>query len=158
MTQLGVIGIDEVNIVELSQISESDIIRSDLETKEQLLAHLGSPLHQIFRIKVHFIGVDPRLELRNNADLNTAEINDINKKLDKMDRSNKDGHWTARVLEIINENPATLSGELAQILGLDKAKFKSMVRRLKGLGLTESLDVGYKLSPRGQAFVRSLNK
>jgi hypothetical protein len=29
------------------------------------------------------------------------------------------------------------------------------VRQLKGLGLTISLDVGYRLSPRGKAFLKS---
>jgi hypothetical protein len=31
--------------------------------------------------------------------------------------------------------------------------FKRDVRRLKELGLTESLEVGYRLSPRGRAFL-----
>jgi hypothetical protein len=30
------------------------------------------------------------------------------------------------------------------------------VRQLKGLGLTISLDVGYRLSPRGRAYLQSL--
>ena len=34
---------------------------------------------------------------------------------------------------------------------MEKARFKSHVRKLKGLGLTESLKVGYRLSPRGEA-------
>ena len=34
-----------------------------------------------------------------------------------------------------------------------RASFKADVRRLKELGLTESLAVGYRLSPRGRAFV-----
>ena len=34
---------------------------------------------------------------------------------------------------------------------MEKLKFKQDVRRLKELGLTESLDIGYQLSPRGEA-------
>ena len=30
--------------------------------------------------------------------------------------------------------------------------FKRNVRKLKELGLTESLEVGYRLSPRGEAY------
>jgi hypothetical protein len=33
--------------------------------------------------------------------------------------------------------------------------FKLNVRKLKELGLTESLDIGYRLSPRGEAVMRS---
>lgn len=34
--------------------------------------------------------------------------------------------------------------------------FKARVRRLKELGLTESLEVGYRLSPRGRAYFSAL--
>ena len=43
--------------------------------------------------------------------------------------------------------------DIALALGVEKLKFKSNVRRLKALGLTESLEVGYRLSPRGQAWL-----
>jgi hypothetical protein len=33
---------------------------------------------------------------------------------------------------------------------MDAAPFKRRVRALKELGLTESLEIGYRLSPRGQ--------
>ena len=36
-------------------------------------------------------------------------------------------------------------------VGRDTLAFKANVRKLKGLGLTESLAVGYRLSPRGVA-------
>jgi hypothetical protein len=35
----------------------------------------------------------------------------------------------------------------------DLVVFKRRVRRLKELGLTESLPVGYRLSPRGRSFL-----
>jgi hypothetical protein len=46
--------------------------------------------------------------------------------------------------------PATYSGLLANYLGISQAEFKPWVRKLKALGLTESLEVGYRLSPRGE--------
>ena len=48
---------------------------------------------------------------------------------------------------------ATGVGEVAAELGRDTASFKRDVRKLKELGLTESLDIGYRLSPRGEAVV-----
>ena len=36
---------------------------------------------------------------------------------------------------------------------MERDPFKIRVRRLKDLGLTESLDVGYRISPRGAAAV-----
>ena len=41
--------------------------------------------------------------------------------------------------------------DLAAQVGRETADFKKDVRKLKELGLTESLDIGYRLSPRGQA-------
>jgi predicted transcriptional regulator len=41
-------------------------------------------------------------------------------------------------------------------LEVDKVRFKANVRKLKALGLTESLEVGYRLSPRGEAVLRKL--
>ena len=36
---------------------------------------------------------------------------------------------------------------------MERLAFKSDVRKLKALGLTESLGTGYRLSPRGQAWL-----
>ena len=43
--------------------------------------------------------------------------------------------------------------DLAASLGRERLSFKADVRKLKALGLTESLEVGYRLSPRGRAFL-----
>jgi hypothetical protein len=40
-------------------------------------------------------------------------------------------------------------------MGRERLAFKADVRRLKDLGLTESLPVGYRLSPRGRALIDS---
>jgi hypothetical protein len=41
-------------------------------------------------------------------------------------------------------------------VGREKHPFKLDVRKLKELGLTESLEVGYRLSPRGRAVMEGL--
>ena len=46
--------------------------------------------------------------------------------------------------------------ELAADLGVERPAFKLNVRKLKGLGLTESLGTGYRLSPRGEALLDPL--
>lgn len=42
------------------------------------------------------------------------------------------------------------------LMGQEKLHFKTDVRKLKALGLTESLEVGYRLSPRGTALLDTL--
>ena len=45
------------------------------------------------------------------------------------------------------------AADLAERFGRERLKFKTDVRKLKALGLTESLAVGYRLSPRGRAYL-----
>jgi hypothetical protein len=45
------------------------------------------------------------------------------------------------------------AGDLADACGRERLDFKLDVRKLKALGLTESLSVGYRLSPRGAAYL-----
>jgi hypothetical protein len=58
--------------------------------------------------------------------------------------------------ELIAANPGVRAPDLAARLGMDTLTFKRQVRRLKELGLTHSLRVGYELSPRGEALLRLL--
>jgi hypothetical protein len=43
--------------------------------------------------------------------------------------------------------------DLAASLGRETLPFERDVRKLKELGLTESLEVRYRLSPRGRAYL-----
>ena len=56
-------------------------------------------------------------------------------------------------MELIERCPATLAADIAHSIGREKLPFKADVRKLKELGLTESLEVGYRLSPRGRAYL-----
>ena len=58
---------------------------------------------------------------------------------------------------MIAERPAVRAGDLAASFGRETAPFKLDVRKLKALGLTLSLTVGYQLSPRGQAYLAQLD-
>jgi hypothetical protein len=71
-----------------------------------------------------------------------------------MDRSAA-GPWTRTVLELIQSAPGTRAADLAKRLGRETLPFKRDVRKLKELGLTESLEVGYRLSPRGAALLEA---
>ena len=52
------------------------------------------------------------------------------------------GPWTERVLRLIGEREAVRAGDLADELGMERLAFKTDVRKLKALGLTESLGTG----------------
>lgn len=48
---------------------------------------------------------------------------------------------------------AVRAGDPAADLGRERLEFKADVRKLKRLGLTESLEIGYRLSTRGRAYL-----
>jgi hypothetical protein len=95
-------------------------------------------------------GPDPRIALRERAELDASEVEELDKRLARYDAN---GAWTRETLELIAAKPAVRAGDLATELGQERLPFKANVRKLKALGLTESLEVGYRLSPRGRAYL-----
>ena len=65
--------------------------------------------------------------------------------------------WTTRYLQLIADQPGIVSRVLAPHVDADVPPFKRRVRQLNELGLTESLEVGYRLSPRGRALLERLD-
>jgi hypothetical protein len=56
-------------------------------------------------------------------------------------------------LAAIRDHPDVAAARLAESFGLETLVFKRSVRSLKELGLTLSQPVGYRLSPRGTAYL-----
>ncbi len=97
---------------------------------------------------------DPRQELAANADLSADDIADITKRLDRYDNASSLGAWTRPTLELIAQHPARRAPDLAKMVNRETKPFKLDVRKLKNLGLTHSLRIGYELSPRGAAYLK----
>lgn len=53
------------------------------------------------------------------------------------------------MLKLIRDHPGTRATELATRVNREVQLFKTDMRKLKALGLTESLQQGYQLSARG---------
>jgi predicted transcriptional regulator len=77
-------------------------------------------------------------------------------RLARLDAASSHGSWTRQALELIDKNPAIVSTVLAAKMALERAVFKIDIRKLKESGLTESLEVGYRLSPRGKRLLDHL--
>ena len=156
MTQGGVIGIDTVEVVTEDEITELDAREAGYGTKENLLDKLSYRDDPIYRLRVYFQGADPRIAMREN--LEDDDLKEVITKLDKLDKNSKRGAWTQEYLQVIQDMPNTHSSMLANYLGLSVPEFKPWVRKLKALGLTESLHPGYRLSPRGEKVLEELRK
>ena len=158
MTQGGVVGITSVEVVDAVMITDDDAWAAGYESRYVLIEHLNYREDTIYRIGVRWVGEDPRIALRSSDDLSEDELAEIIAKLDKMDRTGKRGAWTRSYLEVIESMPSTYSGLLANYLGISQSDFKPWVRKLKALGLTESLEVGYRLSPRGEKVLEAFRR
>jgi hypothetical protein len=150
-TRAGLLGIDAVEQIAERQIDLRQARRAGFATKRELLATLR-PDGRLFRIRFHRLGADPRIALRQRTRISRSERSEIDARLERMDRARGEP-WTRRVLALIGDRPETHAADLAASLGREKAPFKRDVRKLKELGLTESLPIGYRLSPRGRAYL-----
>jgi hypothetical protein len=151
-TPVGVVTFERIDVIDEGDITPDDLRRSGLSV-EALRASLAGE-GTLLRLEFRLSGDDPRLALRARPP-GPAELREIATALARLDAA-ADGPWTARYLEIIGQRPATVARTLAAAVGAETAPFKRRVRRLKELGLTESLEVGYRLSPRGAAVLAAI--
>lgn len=157
-TAAGIVQIESVSLWAEENITDADAQQAGHADARSLLADLpvrpGLPL---YRIQFHVVDdPDPRAELAATADLTPAEIVEISKRLHRLDRASPHGPWTIPVLEMIESYPGTRAPDLAAHFGRETQPFKTDVRKLKNLGLTLSLKIGYRLSPRGEAYLSTI--
>jgi hypothetical protein len=156
-TVVGELAIDSVEPVERAAITVEDAARAGHPSLDDLLAELDKRgTNPIWRIELHWAGEDPRRALRDQADLSAAELTALRERLDRFDAASHHGPWTLQTMELIEARPETRAEDIAASIGREKLPFKRDVRKLKELGLTESLLVGYRLSPRGRALLEHL--
>jgi hypothetical protein len=153
-TSVGLVEATSVEVVDITSITERDARRAGSESREELLKRLAAKADRpVYRVGLRYAGADPRIALRENGDVSEGERAQLRARLDRLDRASRHGPWTRSALEIIARRPATRAPDLAAELGLETVVFKRDVRKLKELGLTESLAVGYRLAPRGRALL-----
>lgn len=154
-TAAGVLAIDSVEPTRERDITEDDARRAGYPTRAALLEDLSGRDGDTYRVSLRFAGEDPRKRLRERGAVSETELREVLSRLDRLDAASRHGPWTSRALELIRDNPGVRAPDLAASTGRETKKFKADVRKLKELGLTESLEVGYRLSPRGKSVIRA---
>ena len=153
-TPIGVVEVLSVEPIMEIEITSTDAVIAGYADKSELMKDLGSFADgQLYRIRLKYGGEDPRIQLRQDSDLSNDDFDAIKKKLKGYDRESP---WTGKTLMLIAKNETVLAEVLAAKMKMEKYAFKRRVWRLKELGLTESLDIGYRLSPRGKAYLKRL--
>jgi hypothetical protein len=104
----------------------------------------------VHRVELHHGGDGDRIPLALEDQLGPDDLRTIRAALARLDA---DGAWTRKTLRLIEQRPRVAASQLAAHLGRETAPFKADVVKLKKLGLTQSFEVGYELSPRGRAFL-----
>ena len=153
-TPRGVLCIVDVRPTAVSNLGRADAIAAGFPTlkalKDDIAGQRDAPL---YRVEVAPGGVDRRAALRETK-LQPTEADAMIARLDGWDETSKHGPWAWPSLAWIGAHPAQRAQDWADTLGVEKKWIKANIRRLKALGLTESLEVGYRLSPRGKAVLK----
>lgn len=155
-TGVGLIEVTSVDKVALSTITAADARRAGASTLAGLKAALAPrpdrARQAVYRVGLAYAGSDPRDSLR-DAVPSSDEVAVLREWLDRLDAAAPPtiGAWTRPTLILIGHHPGRRAPDLAAELGRETPEFKRDVRKLKEKGLTQSLDIGYRLSPRGAA-------
>ena len=152
---IGMIDVRDVSIVD-DPISEDDARAAGYASVDSLLKDMKGPAEgALYRLELQpSAEPDARQTLAHDALLSATDVSQLRQKLARLDASSA---WTMATLEAIEARPGTRAGDLAADLGWPELlTFKTHVRKLKALGLTLSLQVGYRLAPRGEAYLRAI--
>lgn len=156
-TSIGVVEFGAVTAVSDDDVTDVDARRAGYPSADALRTDFASAEGEtLFKIEVRYGGPDPRVALREQP-VTPGELAGILVRLNRLDRTASGGPWTRRALRLIADHPGRRAPDLAQLAGYEATPtFKRDVRKLKELGLTESLEVGYRLSPRGRTVLDRL--
>ncbi len=153
-TVAGVVRVDAVTVVAADAISDADAVAAGWADAARLRRQLDKvEAGETYRVTLSWAGPDPRVALRESAELTDDDVRDIDVRLERLDRASSHGAWTMATLALIGRRPHVRAPDLAAEMGRERDPFKIDVRKLKNLGLTQSFDVGYDLSPRGRAYL-----
>lgn len=157
LTKAGQLEIRSVSVVGEAEITDTDARRAGFSSRAALLKELHRrPTGDIHRIEFGELRPDPRIALRETRPA-AAEVEEILQRLERLDRF-AGAPWTRSFLSAIRDHPALRAADLAPPLGFEKPELKRRIRKLKSLGLTISLEAGYRLSPRGEVLLAALEK
>ena len=140
----GAVKVTGVRPVRLCVIEADDLRRSGFESVAAVAEFLKLP-ESASVTRVEFELTDEPA----GKPLPELSADDVVTRLQATDRRSATP-WTADVLALIRDHPATRAGDLAPRMGWDTPAFKANVRKLKRIGLTQSLETGYRLTDMGE--------
>jgi hypothetical protein len=154
---IGVLEVDQVDRVPVQAITEDDARAAGFTSRNELIGFMSdavtgqvAPDTEVWRVALHHGGDGDRVEIALDDQLSPKDVETLARRLERL------GEWTIPTLRLISRRPRVAASKLAASLGRERDPFKIDVRKLKRLGLTQSFEVGYELSPRGRALLEEL--
>ena len=154
---IGVLEVDRVDRVAVRDIGEDEARQAGFSSRDELLGFMAqgpagpvAPDSEVWRVALHHGGDGDRVEMALDDALTPEDVAALARRLERL------GAWTLPTLRLIGRRPRVAASVLARSLGRERDPFKVDVRKLKRLGLTQSFEVGYELSPRGRALLARL--
>jgi len=155
-----VLEVTELSQVAVADISDEEARRAGFSARDELLAYMEgasdeplTPATHVWRIGLRHGGDGDRVEGALQEELSADEVRDITARLARLDAA---ACWTRATLALIGERPRVAASQLATALERETRLFKADVVKLKKLGLTQSFEVGYEISPRGRAYLTTV--
>jgi hypothetical protein len=152
-----VIEVDAIEATTVGALTAHDAVLAGFASREELVAYLDDapsgptePSSPVYAIALKHVGDGDRVPIAMFDALDAEAVASISAALARLDA---DGPWTRATLELIAAEPKVAASRLAATLGRETAPFKADVVKLKKLGLTQSFEIGYELSPRGAAYL-----
>lgn len=154
---IGVLEVTDLRQVQVAEISEADAGSSGFASRSELLDYMASASEEpmtpetfVWHVALRYGGDGDRVEGALTQELSADEVRDITARLAKLDTQTP---WTRVTLRMIDAKPRVAASQLGAALGRETKAFKTDVVKLKKLGLTQSFEVGYEISPRGRAYL-----
>ena len=159
---IGVLEVERIGLVAVGDITDADAASSGFGSLDALLAYMASaddePLSkttEVYRVDLRHGGDGDRVAAALDDQLSKEDVGALRAKLAKLDA---DVAWTRKTLAAIEAQPRVAASKLAVGLKRDRDELKEDIRKLKRLGLTQSFEVGYELSPRGVAYLAATRR
>lgn len=159
---IGVLLVDRIDLVRVGQVTAADAARAGFASLDELVDYMRSgPRGEVdddtpvYRVELRHAGEEDRVDVALDDDLSAADVEALGDRLARMDAKRP---WTAATLALIEKNPRVVASKLAATMGRETAPFKADVRKLKRLGLTQSFEIGYEVSPRGRAYLAAVKR
>ncbi len=152
----GRVEVISVDQIDHEQLGTEDAVKAGYASVGELHAALPPPAadRSLYRVEFRLLDEpDPRAVLAADDNLSADDLQAIATRLERFDGSSGHGPWTHATLRLIADHPGRRAPDLAEMVGRETKPFKLDVRKLKNLGLTLSLKIGYELSPRGIAYL-----